>query len=534
MPTLDRRRFLAASAATVAASRLHGFAQSPATHEATLKILQGDGPTVPANFVGLSYETQELANPTFFAAANTGLIARFRELAPHGVLRIGGNTSDVGWWKPTPDTPKPEIKLFTIAVGEPTGAQSFAIEPLAVRNLRGFLDATGWTCLYGINLGSNTPERAADEAAFVFKTLGPRLEYFQLGNEPDLFSSHLRDPKTWNADAFFDDWLRTANAIRARVPHAKFGLPDTSGNPEWYDIVVKRLLTMKESCGEFCDRQGACGCAEAMNDVSTRPRVAALSHHYYFGGPPANPDVNIEKLLQHSEKVDKLAHDISAAAAQLNSPTQKPVPYRMTEGNTCYRGGKPGLSDVFAATLWAADYLLTLASLGYAGVNLHGGGGDRVAASLGGMLPGEALMPDPKAPHPRPFYTPISNIDGKYVAEPVFYGMQFAQQFAGAQIEKIDFDAGKVNATAYAAKLLSGRTLIAIINKDETQPITIKLPDALSACTATLTAPSLDSRNVTWTGGHDFAGSASAASCTLHPKGSIEVPASSGLMVRLG
>ncbi len=40
----------------------------------------------------------------------------------------------------------------------------------------------------GINGGSSTPERAAEEAEFVAKTLGPqKLEYFRLGNEPDIF-----------------------------------------------------------------------------------------------------------------------------------------------------------------------------------------------------------------------------------------------------------------------------------------------------------------------------------------------------------
>jgi len=29
--------------------------------------------------------------------------------------------------------------------------------------------------------------------------MGDRLQYFQIGNEPDLFSRHLRDPKTWSA-----------------------------------------------------------------------------------------------------------------------------------------------------------------------------------------------------------------------------------------------------------------------------------------------------------------------------------------------
>ncbi len=148
----------------------------------------------------------------------------------------------------------------------------------------------------------------------------------------------------------------------------------------------------------------------------------------------------------------------------------------MTEGNSCYRGGKPGFSDVFAASLWAADYLLKLASLGYSGVNLHGGEGNMVANSLGGTLPGEELMPDPKAPHPRPFYTPIADIGASYVAEPVSFGMKFAQQFAGATIVAVDFDPGEANATAYAAKFKDGRTLIAVINKDTAQDLEITLP----------------------------------------------------------
>jgi hypothetical protein len=65
---------------------------------------------------------------------------------------------------------------------------------------------------------------------------------------------------------------------------------------------------------------------------------------------------------------------------------------RMTEGNTCYRGGKPGVSDAFAAALWAADYCLLLANNDYSGVNLHGGTGKSVANSVGGSLPGDALL----------------------------------------------------------------------------------------------------------------------------------------------
>ena len=484
MKSMDRRRFLLATAATAALPTLRSFAQATtpaATPAATLKLHSDEtGPRIPNNFIGLSYETNELTNPGFFSLDNTALIEKFRTLSTNGVLRIGGNTSDIGYWKPTPTSPAPTIHVGGTGVGEPTSALAFSITPEAIHNLRGFLDRTGWTCIYGINLGTNTPGRAAQEAEYVAKTLGHthekgKLEYFQLGNEPDLFKAHLRDPKTWSPELYMDEWLDEANAIRAIVPAARFGLPDTSGSPEWYAAIVTRLLTLTDP-----------------------PTIAALTHHYYIGGPPSNPDMTIDHILAPSPRVALLAHDIQAAAARLSAGEHKTVPYRMTEGNTCYRGGKPGVSDVFAASLWAADYLLNLVTNGYAGVNLHGGTGEYVGNSLGGHLPGDDIVlaahGDP-ATHPHPYYTPIAHIGENYIIEPVAYGMLFANNFAGATTFPIDFNPGSVNATAYAATLPTGQRVVAIINKDAHQSLTLDLPNYRQG--PTLTAPSLDSTHVT-------------------------------------
>lgn len=511
MEKMNRRRFVMTGAAATAS--LTSLAQSAtgnskqnamadassatgATQTARLTLhSEQKGAVVPANFVGLSYETQELSDPTFFSAKNTGLIARMREIAPHGVLRLGGNTSDYAFWKPTPDAVPPPRAKRAFRVGDPPPDLSYNVTPVAVRNLRAFLDATGWTCLYGINLGTNTPEIAADEAAFVAKTLGAKLEYFQIGNEADRFGSTIRDPKTWNADTYFSEWLRFAATICDRVPDARFGLPDTSGNPEWYAAVVTRLL-----------------------ELDRAPKVAALTHHYYFTGPPSNPKATIDNLLRPDPHVDKLYTDIHAATVRLNEASHGHAVYRMTEGNTCYRGGKPGLSDVFAAALWSADYLLKLASLGYAGVNLHGGTGQFVAISLGGKLPGEELMADPSAPHPKPFYTPVAEISGKYVMEPVAYGMMFAQRFAGATMIPVDFDPGGVNATAYAAKHPGGHVLIAVINKDATQELALDLPGwhALER----MAGPALDAHEA-------------RLQSTMKPaaKGGLRVPAASAVIL---
>ncbi len=477
--SLNRRRFLqlatAAGTAAAASSRL-SLAQA-ASPTATLTLhLDRPGPTIPANFVGLSYEIEQLAEPSFFSAETTGLIQQFRALSPHGVLRLGGNTSDVGWWKPTPASTQPALPANVVVSVEPNTRPfqelAYSVTPEAVRNLRAFLDATGWTCLFGINLGTNTPARGAEQAVAVAEILGPKLEYFQLGNEPDLFDRRFRDKKTWNAERYLDEWLLMTDAIRARVPNARFGLPDTSGSPEWSNAVANRLSALKPGTGP-----------------GTRPHVAAISHHYYFGGPPSNPDINIPRLLRPDPKVASVAAITQKAAAQVG------VPYRMTEGNTCYKGGKPGVSDVFAAALWAADYALFLASHGYAGINLHGGGGKAVGNSLGGHLPGEDLLPAGDLPtsHPRPFYTPVANIEGRYIAEPDFYGLLFAHQLAGGTVIPLDFNPGSVNATAYAVTLPTGQHMVAVINKDATQPVHLDLPGYSVA--QQLTAPSLTARS---------------------------------------
>ena len=508
---LTRRKFLATTTCTVAATRLHVHGQSNARVALSIPR-EGIGPNMPIDFVGLSYEVQQLADPSFFSAQNGGLIREFKALSSTGVLRLGGNTSEFAYWKPKLDSPEPEHPQVREVVGEPK-AQYYAVTPEAVRNLAEFLQATGWNCIYGIGMGTNTPARAAEEAVFVTETLGDHLQYFQIGNEPDLFDHHLRDPKTWSAKTYLQEWLALARAIAARVPIAKFGMPDVAGAVSWLTEI-----------------------ADEWPSIQTAPHVTTLTHHYYFGGPATNPDVNIPNLLKPAtmQRVQNTANIASAAASKMSARV------RMTEGNTCYRGGKPGVSDVFAAALWSADYSLLLASNDYSGVNLHGGTGKSVANSVGGSLPGDSLLeakgetPEQIATHPHPFYTPIATFGSDYMLEPVAYGLKFAGSFSGGTLLKTEFstklqDTG-VNATAYAAKLPDGHTSVIILNKDTATDLELELDFGRGARgvvqTETLHAPALDSREAHIT--------TSTKTYTLKQgKCSVTVPSATGLRVTL-
>jgi hypothetical protein len=479
MTQFSRRQFLATSALSLAATHLR--AQDRKQIQVNLVIpAEASGAHMPADFVGLSYEVEELANPAFFSPKNVALIRAFKEISSRGVLRLGGNTGEFAWWKATPDSPEPEHPKTREVVGEPK-AQYYPVTPEAVRNLAAFLETIGWTCLYGINMGTNTPARAAEEAEFAAKILGARLQYFQIGNEVDLFGRHLRDPQTWSATTYLAEWLTLARAIAARVPQASFGIPDVASNISWLTEI-----------------------ANNWSAIEAPPHVTTLTHHYYFGGPATNPEVNIPNLLKPATmaKVQSTADTAASAATKMD------VRHRMTEGNTCYRGGKPGVSDVFAAALWAADYSLLLASNNYSGINLHGGTGSIIASGLGGFLPGDVMLkdqgatPEQIAAHPHAFYTPIASFGSDYILEPVAYGLQFAGSFSGGSFIQADLtsqlQAAGINATAYAAKLARGQSSVIVLNKDLENDLALRLDFGAARSAAvqieTLHAPSVESR----------------------------------------
>lgn len=508
---ITRRDWLGAAAAVAAATTARLKAQ-PATITLTVPE-HATGPHMPMEFVGLSYEVQQLTDPSFFSPANAGLIAQFKRLAPHGVLRLGGNTSEFAWWKPLADTPEPSHPPTRVVEGEPK-AQYYPVTPEAVRNLAGFLKATGWTCLYGIGMGTNTPERAADEAEFVAKTLGNQLQYFQVGNEPDLFSRHLRDPKTWSPKTYLAEWLGLAQAITKRVPSAKFGLPDVAASIDWLPQI-----------------------AELWQAVTDPPTVTTLTHHYYFGGPATNPDVNLPNLLSPStsSKVQHTADIAKTAAAKMKARV------RMTEGNTCYRGGKPGVSDVFGAAIWAADYALELAHNNYSGINLHGGTGQSVANSVGGFLPGDVMLkqqgatPEQIATHPHPFYTPIGTFGSEYRLQPVGVGMEFAGLLSGANLFDVDLtsalQATGVNATAYAAQFQDGSRALVILNKDLGKDLEVLVEFTGSVSRdrlqqTALQAPQIESREAEIRVG-------SSSPKLEKGRAAITVPKASGLLLKL-
>jgi hypothetical protein len=397
--------------------------------------------TMPGDFLGLSYESSQLADPAFFSANNATLVRAFRELCPNGVLRLGGNLSDVTQWAgsaaniiPPEEAGKvPGFHEWRLVDTKAGSKRPATLGPEGIAALGTFLHATDWKLLYGLNLGTGTPQRAAEEAALVMKHAGDHLLAFQVGNEGDLYGSAFREGG-WNFDRYWSEYQRFVKAVRARVPGAPFAGPDVATKVDWVT--------------QFAER--------AKGDV------VLVSSHYYAMGPAGAPGIDAQKLLNNDPR---LAHEIPVLVAAGETAG---VPYRMTEGNSCYHGGQPGVSDAFASALWAADYLLRVAQGGYAGVNLHSGG--------------------------EGYYAPIAGEPNATTLRPEYYGMLLAQRFAGAVFVAVAVAGDARDVNAYAARI-EDALLMAMVNKSG-DPVQVRLHGGASKAAEcwTLTAPSLDAK----------------------------------------
>ncbi|MFC6644194.1 hypothetical protein ACFQBQ_01015 [Granulicella cerasi] len=409
---MDRRTFLVGVPATLALLRGNLLAET--TKPASILTVHPDDviASMPHDFMGLSYESTQLGEPEFFSPQNTGLIRLFRTLSPSGNLRLGGNTSEFSYFKAAPSTPPP---AYTPLPTQP--ATLTPITPQALRNLRGFLDATGWNCIYGLNLGTATPERVAEEAAEVAQILGTKLKYFQIGNEPNNYIRYKLRPTTWNASAYIDEWLPFAQAVLKRVPHSRVSGPDMGAEREWMELFAQRVPPI-------------------LGD-----RLAEITDHFYAEGPPTSPASTIEALLHNKKILPEIA--VMQSAGKLAH-----LPYRMTEVNSCYLGGKPGVSNTMASALWAGELTLRLLAAGFSGINFHGGSARQIKASLGGTLPGDDVA---KASAADSYYTPIAGSQQEgFHARPIFYGMMLAAKMANGKLVRVSGSDGD-NLIAYAS-----------------------------------------------------------------------------------
>ena len=376
--------------------------------------------TISSGFAGLSYEKSALAEP-LFEASNTDLIGMLKGLGP-SLLRIGGNSVDKTQWNATG-----------------AGRTSGQVAPSDIDALAGFLQATGWTVLYGVNLGTSTPAAAAAEVAYAVQSLGSSLYAIEIGNECDLYGdtgSYFAG--NWTLQDFEQLWGQFRTAILASAPNVVITGPASASH----------ITTWTVPFGQTVGKQ----------------EITLLTQHYYRGNGQSASSTAAELITPDTTLVTDLS--------QLNTgATQIGIPYRLTETNSFYNGGASGVSNSYASSLWVIDHLFNIALGGGVGANFHGGGNGTG-------------------------YTPIADSDGAVVeARPEYYGIKLFTLAGAGTLLSTSVAASSLNVTAYAVKSAAGGLNLIIINKDSTQNLSLTVDCGRAVNSATLlemTGPALD------------------------------------------
>jgi hypothetical protein len=393
---MNRRDFIAKGALTAAAL---AAPSALASGEQAVDVTIGGGlslPVIPPDFLGLGYEISSVARAGLLSSANSVYVQLVRTLGMRGVIRVGGNTADYA-----------SYARSAPAISSPHGTM---VNDAALKELGGFLDATGWRLIWALNLGSGSETDAGARA--VLAVAGERLLAFEIGNEPDLFSRERHRQPGYGYEEWLADYRRYKVALRAQFPGIPFAGPDVAGKTDW----VTRFA------------------ADEGKDA------VLLTHHYYREGQ--NPGSTIEKLLGVDPKLQPELAQLRAASQSCG------VPYRICEVNSFSGGGRPGVSDTMAGALWALDYMFTLAQHGCSGVNMETG-----VNQLGFISS----------------YSPIGDDEqGRYVARPEYYGLLAFGLFGHGELLDVEVNANPSMIKAYATRPRERMLLLTLINKGET------------------------------------------------------------------
>lgn len=416
-----------------------------------MTVGSGSAGAIAADFCGLSYEKSLLETP-FFTKQNVRAVGLFKRLGA-GSLRIGGNSVDKTQW-----------------VANGRGQTQGEVAPPDVDALASFLNATGWSALYGVNLATSNPALAAAEVAYAAKILGNKLAGIEIGNEPDGYAGSYF-AAGWDPSAQTARWQQFANAILQQTPNVALTGPG-----------IGTLKNVNSWTASF---------VAASSQVK---QLKQLTQHYYRadGHSPAS---TMDLLLSPDPALSVALKQLQALSKQYG------LPFRFTEANSFYNGGRPGVSNACGSALWALDFLFQLAQSGACGVNFQDGGNFTRG------------------------YTVISHRDADiYGPQPEYYGLLLFTLAGMGTLRPLSISSGTVNATAYAVENHSGTLNVVFINKDSSQSLKVEINAGRKISQAT--AMLLTMSSLTATEGISIQGATVGKDGSFSPKAPAILPSS--------
>ena len=385
-----------------------GAAPSTPATAAVAIIDNGTGGDISPGFMGLSYEMSALLprdGKYYFDANNRALLNTFHTLGIKS-LRVGAARVD------DPKVPIPQEK--------------------DIDALFAFARAAGVKVIYSFRLKNGNPADSARLAAYIAAHDADVLDCFSIGNEPNAYN------KTF--EAYFANWKPHYDAILKAVPNAMFDGPSVYAGSK--NLYPEKLA----------------------NAMVPGGHMAMISDHYYVMGDGRAAEKNLDNTRAHFLSNDSDISFGKSFAAVGSKLMAKGIPYRIDELNNCSHGGAKGISDTYAASLWALDATHWWAAHHILGLNYH---------------TGENVGPDGSI-IPINYSAFFHQANGKGLGiRPASYGyLAFTQGASGRPLEVTVAASSAHSFTAYAYRANDGTVYVTLINKTfagNAEPVLVSL-----------------------------------------------------------
>jgi hypothetical protein len=293
-------------------------------------IATGSAIAIDVEPVGLSIEYSLLARELGEGRCPPAALARAIRGLRAPTIRVGGDSQDQ-----------------TAPVGTPPHAGVSDLPSGFWSRLGCLARETGSAVVVGLNLASGEPAWAATMAADARAVIAPARLTFELGNEPDIYGSHV---PWWNGSALVRTPMPFATYLaRARALAAELGPDSSIEGPDF-------------ASGHW---------VKALPALARTLHLSALDAHFYpldacrsDAGSSAAALLTRAVQLKLDERV-RVARDARAAG----------LPALISEANSISCGGLAGISDSPAAAVWAARLVVTALRSGFEAVRFHSSGG---------------------------------------------------------------------------------------------------------------------------------------------------------------
>jgi hypothetical protein len=403
--------------------------------------------SVPASYyLGFSFESSQTNLSNIFST--TGEYPALLKNLGYGVLRFGGKSVDTS-------------SYHGITAGN-------------LASLATLVSETGWKVNYSENLGYFNASKVASDAKTVAAKLGSHLSAFACGNEPEDYVAHGLRTAGYTEANYLTDAASCLAAVRAGVPGAALSGPNTF-HVSWLPSYVAAVKAGKLPVATVAEQYYPMSLCGKTPTPGGAPKLLSRTTAYYEG-------------LQ-------LNSIVSAVAAAGK-------PFVLGETNSYSCSGLPGVSNTYAAALWAVDWALLAAEKGATGIYFHG--------SLS-----TTCQP----------YTPICKTGtNQYVAKPLYYGLLFTHLLGSGQMLGTTVST-TANIAAHAVTS-GGKTSVVVENLGATtSALTLKA----AGVSGTASVLHLTGGSLAATTGIKIQGAAVSSSGTFAPGAATHIICSAGV-----